>query len=110
MSARPLTNFAEFWPFYVREHANEKNRRLHVVGTSLGLLAAAALIAAGKPWLALLTPVIGYAFAWFGHFFVQKNRPATFTYPLWSLCGDFKMLGLTILGRMEDEVRLHAGS
>lgn len=96
--------FEEFWPFYVREHSNKLNRTLHVIGTTgaIGCLAAAAITR--RPLFLLAAPVVGYGFAWFGHFFVQKNKPATFTYPLWSLMGDFKMWGLTLAGKMDAEV------
>jgi len=77
--------FEEFWPFYVREHSNKLNRTLHVIGTTgaIGCLAAAAITR--RPLFLLAAPIVGYGFAWFGHFVVQKNKPATFTYPLWSL-------------------------
>jgi len=96
--------FEEFWPFYVREHSNKLNRTLHVIGTTgaIGCLAAAAVTR--RPIFLLAAPVVGYGFAWFGHFFVQRNKPATFTYPLWSLMGDFKMWGLTLAGKMDAEV------
>jgi hypothetical protein len=106
LPAKRLASFAEFWPFYVREHANAANRRLHTVGTLLALVLAG--LAIRRPWLWVLVPIAGYGFAWVGHFRVQKNRPATFTYPLWSLIGDFKMLAYTLTGRMAAEVARHA--
>ena len=97
--------FREFWPFYVGEHANATNRVLHFCGTTLVLTFAALAIALRKPWLLALMPVGGYGFAWVGHFIVEKNRPATFTYPLWSLAGDFLMYWKTLTGQMAQEVR-----
>lgn len=96
--------YEEFWPFYVREHSNKLNRTLHVIGTSaaLGLVAAAAITR--RPLFLLAAPVVGYGFAWAGHFIVQKNKPATFKYPLWSLRGDFEMLARTYAGTMDAEV------
>ena len=85
-------------------------RTLHFVGTHLGLLNLAAAIALRNPWLIPLSLIYGYGLAWVGHFFVEKNRPATFTYPGWSLRGDFKMLGLMWRGKMTAEVeRLASG-
>ena len=98
-----LASFEEFWPFYVSQHSRPSTRALHFAGTTmvLGSLAAGALVA---PWCAALAPVLGYGPAWVGHFFFEKNRPATFTYPLWSLRGDFRMYWLTLTGRMGPEV------
>jgi len=98
-----LTSFEEFWPFYVSQHSRPSTRALHFAGSTmvLGTLAAAALV---SPWLLLAAPVVGYGPAWIGHFFCEKNRPATFTYPLWSLWGDFRMYWLMLTGRMAPEV------
>ncbi|MBO7941571.1 DUF962 domain-containing protein, partial [Streptomyces sp. S9] len=83
MSQR-FQNFREFYPFYLSEHSNRTSRRLHFVG-SCGVLALLALaIAQGRPWLLLAALVCGYGFAWVGHFFFEKNRPATFKHPLYS--------------------------
>ncbi|SFC12971.1 hypothetical protein SAMN05660443_1534 [Marinospirillum celere] len=93
-------SFAEFYPFYLEQHSNRTCRRLHVVGTSLSLLAAITLVVQGL-WLWLPTVlIIGYAFAWVGHFFFEHNRPATFTYPLYSFAGDFVMLKDVLTGRL----------
>jgi len=105
---RPGT-FEEFWPYYVAQHRLPATRTLHFVGTHLGLVAA-ALGFVFSPWLFVLAPVLGYGFAWIGHFFFEKNQPATFTHPLWSLRGDFRMLRLTWMGRMDGEVARLAGA
>ncbi len=98
-----LGSYEEFWPFYVSQHRNRVNRQLHFVGTSL-VIACFVLGVMGAHMLLLACPVAGYGFAWVGHFFFEKNRPATFTYPLWSLRGDFRMYRFTLLGRMAPEL------
>ena len=87
-----FSSFEEFYPFYLGEHSNRTCRRLHFVGSGLvlGVLVAVVMGRLGPLWL-LSIPVIGYGFAWVGHFVFEKNRPATFTYPLWSLIGDWVM-------------------
>jgi hypothetical protein len=98
-----LRTFEEFWPFYVAEHSRRPTRALHFAGTTL-VLGAVAAAALDSPWWLAAAPVLGYGPAWIAHFFVEKNRPATFTYPLWSLRGDFRMWRLMLLGRMGPEV------
>jgi hypothetical protein len=102
--SRPTT-FAEFWPFYLGEHSNRLNRRLHFVGSSLALLWIVGAIGTGHASLALLSALSGYGFAWCGHFFIEKNRPASFKFPLWSFAADWKMWGLTLTGRLDAELR-----
>jgi hypothetical protein len=104
MSEKKYESFEEFWPFYVREHSNSVNRAFHFAGTSLAVGAVAAAVLLRRPKLALLAPVAGYGAAWIGHFFIQKNRPATFEYPIWSLRADFMMWGKMFAGTMDDEV------
>jgi len=86
-----FTSFAEFYPYYLEEHRNPICRRLHFVGTTLGSLCLLiAILTWSGGWL-LTGLVIGYAFAWVGHFFFEKNRPATFKYPIYSFMGDYVM-------------------
>jgi len=101
MRAR-LTSFAEFWPYYVAQHMHPVNRALHFLGTSLAIACLAATVV--SPWSLLLVPVAGYGPAWTGHAFFERNRPATFQYPLWSLRGDLRMYLLMWAGRMDEEV------
>ena len=82
-----LASFEEFWPFYVAQHLDPVNRALHFLGTSLALAALAAT-ATLTPWWLLAVPLVGYGPAWVGHLFFEKNKPATFRHPLWSLRGD----------------------
>lgn len=94
------TSFRDFFPFYLSEHSNPVNRALHYVGTGGALVLYAVAIVTWGLWPAIAAPFVGYGFAWVGHFVVEKNRPATFTYPLWSLWGDFVMLFLFLTGRL----------
>lgn len=98
LDGKRYRTFAEFYPFYMTEHANPVSRRLHVVGTGLVILALVAGLAV-NPWFFLAAPLIGYGFAWVGHFAFEKNRPATFKYPLFSLMGDFRLFFETISGK-----------
>ena len=102
-----LQSYREFWPFYVRQHGRAATRWLHFVGTAAVLALAAAVLAGASPWLLAALPVCGYGFAWAGHAFVERNRPATFSYPLWSLAADFHMFALMLAGRMEAEAARH---
>jgi hypothetical protein len=102
--ARVHRSFAEFWPFYLREHARPRTRALHYAGTSLVIAIAIGAMAMGRGLWLLAIPLAGYGFAWVAHFAVEKNRPATFTYPLWSLAADFKMWWLWLTGRLGPEL------
>lgn len=150
--AAPIQSYAEFWPFYLREHRNAKARTLHYLGSTAAILAFVYLLASGRMapalvplplgfalgWLVtrvwrvvpahdagfvltvllylfeaavlrdavLLLPLVaGYGFAWVAHFLVEKNRPATFTYPFWSIVSDFRMYGLWLSGRLEPNLK-----
>lgn len=92
--------FQEFYPFYLGEHANRTSRRLHVVGTLGALLQIALAVAHAQPRLLVSALVTGYALAWVGHYFFEKNTPATFKHPLYSLRGDFRMAREVITGRI----------
>jgi hypothetical protein len=97
-------SYGEFWPFYLQEHARPATRNLHYVGTML-VIAIAAFSVLTQRWLLLLAmPVAGYFFAWISHAFVERNKPATFTHPLWSLISDFRMFFLWLAGRLHREL------
>ena len=101
MAEHQFKSFPEFWPYYLAEHSKPVTRLLHCVGSLGAIGVIIAFIAIGKWWLFPLALIPGYAMAWIGHFFIEKNRPATFTYPLWSFMGDWKMLALMLTGRLK---------
>ena len=103
-----IRSFAEFWPYYVRAHANERTRVLHAIGSVLAIVIVGAALATNL-WLLVAAPVVGYAFAWYAHFFVEHNKPATFGHPFYSLAADYRMLFLMMAGRMDEQVTMHAG-
>lgn len=102
--AERKSSFEEFWPFYLQEHAHPRTRHFHYIGTGLVIsIAVVAVLMQKWLWLAAM-PVAGYFFAWVSHAFVERNKPATFTHPLWSLISDFKMFFLWISGRLAPEL------
>lgn len=103
--AGTITTYREFWPFYLEEHSKPSTRLIHFIGTALVFVMLAAAIATRIWWLLLMMPVAGYAFAWYAHFFVEHNRPATFTYPFWSLISDFRMFFVWLFGGLGGELR-----
>jgi len=96
-----FTSFAEFYPYYLEEHGHPRNRSLHFVGSFL-VIALIAVVAAGvlSPGYLLGIPLIGYGFAWVGHFFVEHNKPATFKHPFYSLAGDWVMFFDILRGKV----------
>ena len=101
---RAITTYADFWPYYLQEHAKPATRNLHYIGTGLTLIAIVAGVITGNGWFALAALLSGYGFAWVAHFFVEHNRPATFTYPVWSLVSDFRMAWFWVTGRLGGEL------
>ena len=98
---KQYNNFEEFYPFYLSQHEEQTCRRLHFVGSSTIVLLALYIIVTGKWMLLLLVPLIGYGFAWVGHFFFEHNKPATFTYPVYSLMGDWVMFKDILTGKIK---------
>jgi hypothetical protein len=94
-----IQSFRDFWPFYLGQHSRWGCRLLHYLGTSAALLLLAAAPLLHRPKLALIALAAGYAPAWAAHLLIEKNRPATFRYPVWSLLADFKMLAEAIRHR-----------
>ena len=99
-NTRKFNSFSEFYPYYLSEHGNSTCRRLHFIGTTLVIGILAYAIGRGSLLLLLALPIAGYTFAWIGHFFFEKNRPATFQHPFYSLLGDFVMYRDMILGKV----------
>jgi hypothetical protein len=95
-----IQTFTEFYPFYLGEHANRTSRRLHFVGSSVGLVLFVGAALTLNAWLIPLSLLQGYAFAWVGHFFFEHNRPATFKYPVFSFMGDWRMWWDMLRGRI----------
>ena len=101
---KTIRTYEDFWPFYLAEHRRPLTRAIHVAGTGLGLMVLVLALATRIWWLIAVALAIGYGFAWLAHFFVEKNRPATFTYPWWSFISDFRMFWLAMTGRLQREV------
>ena len=93
-------SFAEFYPYYLAEHENRVCRRLHFIGSWLVLLCLALYLWSGSLWFLAMVPLAGYGFAWLGHFVFEKNRPATFSHPIYSLIGDWKMFAQILSGKV----------
>ena len=99
-----IRSYREFWPYYLNEHRRPETRALHLAGTGVAtaLLVSAAVVA--NPWLLVSAVLAGYGPAWFAHFAVEKNKPATFRYPLWSLVSDFRMAATWLAGGLHREL------
>lgn len=100
MGARQYRTLQEFYPFYLSQHQNHTCRRLHFFGTSIAIVLILYAVASGRYGFLLLALVQGYAWAWVGHFFFEHNRPATFSYPLLSFMGDWKLWLDMLTGRV----------
>ena len=98
---KEFKSFSEFYPFYLSEHSDKLNRRLHFTGLLLALLVLIYVIFSQKWILLILLPIFGYGFAWLGHYFIEKNKPATFKYPLYSIMGDLVMFKDIIICRIK---------
>ena len=96
-----FNSFREFYPYYLSEHQHPVSRRLHVIGSLLVLLLLTYVLYSGRWVLLWLLPVIGYGFAWVGHFFFEKNKPATFKHPWYSLAGDWVMFWQVLTGKLK---------
>lgn len=99
--------YAEFWPRYLRQHRQPATRRIHVLGTTLGLVLLAAAVLAADWRFAVAALAVGYGAAWLSHAFIERNRPETFSHPLWSLGSDLRMTWLFLTGRLDRELDRH---
>ena len=97
--------FREFYPYYLSEHTNPTCRILHFIGTTIVLTALLTALITRNAWWLVATPLAGYGFAWIGHFFFEKNRPATFTYPLYSFASDWVMYFQLLVGKIKFNAR-----
>lgn len=100
MSNDDFRSFSDFWPYYMREHSKPSTRLVHAAGTLASTALIIALLISRNFRYLPLALIVGYGPAWFAHFFLEKNRPATFKHPLWSLMGDYKMIALMFTGRI----------
>lgn len=100
-----VNSFEEFYPHYLMEHRNPLNRLLHHIGSLLVLVLLLIFIVSKMPFFLILMPIVGYGFAWYGHFKVEKNRPATFQYPIYSLLADFVMLYHFLTFNIEKKIK-----
>lgn len=100
LTGRRFASFAEFYPFYLGEHANRTCRRLHFVGTTLVIACLVTLALTRNPWWIAAALACGYGFAWVGHFVFERNRPATFRHPVYSFIGDWAMYRDVLIGRI----------
>ena len=104
MAPEPIQSLAEFWPVYVSQHLHRTCRLFHFIGTTNAIACILALLLTRNPWFIPLALLSSYGCAWIGHFAFEKNRPAAFQHPLWSLLCDFRMYGKTITGTMGEEL------
>ncbi|RZI85167.1 MAG: DUF962 domain-containing protein [Rubrivivax sp.] len=94
-------SFKDFYPFYLSQHSDPVCRRLHVAGSLAVLVALMAVVLSGQWWFLLAVPFVGYGFAWVGHFVFEKNKPATFSHPVYSFMGDWVMLWQVLSGQLK---------
>jgi hypothetical protein len=104
MAERKYHTLKDFYPYYLTEHSDATCRTLHYIGTSIFLLIVVWAVIDFHWWKIVLMPVIGYGFAWFGHFVFEKNKPATFQYPAFSFASDFIMLFHFATGQIDKKL------
>jgi hypothetical protein len=105
-SNRTIATYRDFWPYYLQEHSKPATRAIHYFGTMLSTLSIVAAIATGNLWFLMGALIGGYGPAWIGHFFIEHNRPATFTYPLWSLASDYRMTWRWLTRRIDEDLKV----
>ena len=100
-----IQTYREFWPYYLAEHSRAATRAAHLAGTSATILLLVISALTQNAWLLFVAILAGYFPAWLAHFIFEKNRPATFRYPLWSLISDFRMAGTWLVGDLHNELK-----
>jgi len=105
MSERRYKSLQEFYPFYISEHQNTTSRILHFIGTGLVIICVMGSILFHNLRFLIAVPFLGYGFAWVGHFFFEKNKPATFQYPFYSLASDFILFWELLNGKQPFKVK-----
>ncbi|MBC6983115.1 DUF962 domain-containing protein [Caulobacter sp. 17J80-11] len=105
-----VDRYAEFWPIYLREHRRAETRLIHYAGTSTGLACLVVAIVTRQPWWLLAGLIASYGAAWISHALIERNKPASWQYFAWSFVSDFRMFGLALTGRLDDELRRHGVS
>jgi hypothetical protein len=100
MNEERYRSFGDFYPFYLSEHSNKVSRRLHFTGTSIAVALLVTAAITQRWWLIAVALVQGYAFAWVGHYFFERNKPATFRYPAFSLMGDWRLWWEILTGKL----------
>ncbi|MDB4929698.1 MAG: hypothetical protein JWM10_2182 [Myxococcaceae bacterium] len=108
MSTPDIKSFEDFWPYYVRAHRKPETRTIHSIGTSVGAAVGIVGLLTGNKKLLPVGAVIGYACAWYSHFLVEGNKPATFGHPLYSFAADWVMISKMVRGTMDAEVERYA--
>lgn len=108
MEKTEFKTLAEFWPFYLGEHSNKLNRVLHFIGSSFGLFFLVQFFLTLNFYFLLYGLTSGYAFAWIGHFFIQKNKPATFKYPIKSFISDWRLFFYTLTFQIDKELKKYS--
>ncbi len=103
----PIVSYKDFWPVYLAQHSRPGTRGLHYAGTLCGLVLLVGALVVWDWRLLVLAPLAGYGPAWLGHLLVERNRPASFRHPIWSLVSDLRMLGLWLTGRLAAELAHH---
>ncbi len=100
-------DYKSFWPLYLAAHRRPATRAVHMTGSAAGIALVLAAAAFGNAWFLAAAIIAGYGFAWLSHGIVEKNKPATFRHPLWSIVSDFRMLFLWLSGRLGGELARH---
>ena len=104
MAPSPIQNYDEFWPFYLHQHSKHDTRVWHIVGTGAASVLLVAAVISFSYQLFFAAVLTGYGPAWVSHFAIEKNHPATFRYPVWSLVSDYRMAAAWLTGHLDREL------